>query len=304
MNFKAKFTLAFRDFIKNYGKPTLIILAVWIVIFTLNQYLISKPKEIKLIKHDLNTPVMDDTKRVSSGNQRKIQATVKEYFDYCNSKQYEKAFNMITDDCKYYVYKNDIENFKRYIDSIYDTHKVYYLQNYSNVDDTYVYILGIMDNIEATGTTGGYKLHEERIALIKYDDTFKIACDNYIKNEKIGIEKSDAFLKVNVASKELSYTREEYNLTVTNLTDNDIIIANFDTNKEVELNLGNQLRSAMNIANSTFRVKAHETETMSFIFRKYFDDDNTPTQLRLNAVRIISNYDNSIMRNYSFNIDL
>lgn len=304
MNFKTKMTLAIRDFIKDYGKPTLIVLAVWFIIFTLNQYLITKPKEIKLLKHDLNSPIMDDTKKVSVSNQRKIQAIVKEYFEYCNSKQYEKAYNLITEDCKHYVYLNDIENFKKYIDSIYNNNKVYYLQNYSNVDDTYVYILGIMDDIESTGTTGGYKVYEERIALIKNNDTFEIACDNYIKNERIGIEKEDAFLKVNVASKELSYTREEYNLTITNLTDNDIIIANFDTNKEVELNLGNQLRSAMNIANSTFRVKSHETKTMSFIFRKYFDDENTPTQLRLNAVRIISNYDNSIMRNYSFNIDL
>ncbi len=304
MNFKTKMTLAIRDFIKDYGKPTLIVLAVWFIIFTLNQYLITKPKEIKLLKHDLNSPIMDDTKKVSVSNQRKIQAIVKEYFEYCNSKQYEKAYNLITEDCKHYVYLNDIENFKKYIDSIYNNNKVYYLQNYSNVDDTYVYILGIMDDIESTGTTGGYKVYEERIALIKNNDTFEIACDNYIKNERIGIEKEDAFLKVNVASKELSYTREEYNLTITNLTDNDIIIANFDTNKEVELNLGNQLRSAMNIANSTFRVKPHETKTMSFIFRKYFDDENTPTQLRLNAVRIISNYDNSIMRNYSFNIDL
>lgn len=304
MNFKAKMTLAFRDFIKNYGKITLVVLAIWFGVFTINQYLISKPKEIKLVKHDLNKPVMDDTKKVSAGNQRKIQATVKEYFEYCNSKQYEKAFSLITQDCKNYVYKNNIENFKLYIDSIYDSNKVYYLQNYSNVDDTYVYILGIMDDIEATGTTGGYKLYEERIALIKDNDAFKIACDNYIKNERIGIEKSDAFLKVNVASKELSYTREEYNLTVTNLTDNNIIIANFDTNKEVELNLGTQLRSAMNIANSVFRIKPHETKTMSFIFRKYFDDENTPTELRLNAVRIISNYDDSIMRNYSFNIEL
>lgn len=304
MNFKTKMTLAIRDFIKDYGKPTLIVLAVWFIIFMLNQYLITKPKEIKLLKHDLNSPIMDDTKKVSVSNQRKIQAIVKEYFEYCNSKQYEKAYNLITEDCKHYVYLNDIENFKKYIDSIYNNNKVYYLQNYSNVDDTYVYILGIMDDIESTGTTGGYKVYEERIALIKNNDTFEIACDNYIKNERIGIEKEDAFLKVNVASKELSYTREEYNLTITNLTDNDIIIANFDTNKEVELNLGNQLRSAMNIANSTFRVKPHETKTMSFIFRKYFDDENTPTQLRLNAVRIISNYDNSIMRNYSFNIDL
>ncbi len=304
MNFKTKMTLAIRDFIKDYGKPTLIVLAVWFIIFTLNQYLITKPKEIKLLKHDLNSPIMDDTKKVSVSNQRKIQAIVKEYFEYCNSKQYEKAYNLITEDCKHYVYLNDIENFKKYIDSIYNNNKVYYLQNYSNVDDTYVYILGIMDDIESTGTTGGYKVYEERIALIKNNDTFEIACDNYIKNERIGIEKEDAFLKVNVASKELSYTREEYNLTITNLTDNDIIIANFDTNKEVELNLGNQLRSAMNIANSTFRVKPHETKTMSFIFRKYFDDENTPTQLRLNAVRIIANYDNSIMRNYSFNIDL
>ena len=304
MNFKAKMTLAFRDFIKTYGKPTLIVLAVWFIIFSLNQYLISKPKEIKLLKHDFNSPIMDDTKKVSAINQQKIQTVVKEYFDLCNSKQYEKAYNLITEDCKHYVFINDIENFKKYIDSIYDKNKVYYLQNYSNVDNTYVYILGIMDDVEASGTTGGYKVYEERIALIKDNDTFKIACDNYIKNERIGAENEDAFLKVNVASKELSYTREEYNLTITNLTDNNIMIANFDTNTEVELNLGNQLRSAMNIDNNIFRVGPHETKTMSFVFRKYFDDENDPTQIRLNAVRIISNNDNSIIRNYSFNIDL
>ena len=54
MNFKTKMTLAIRDFIKDYGKPTLIVLAVWFIIFTLNQYLITKPKEIKLLKHELS----------------------------------------------------------------------------------------------------------------------------------------------------------------------------------------------------------------------------------------------------------
>lgn len=305
MNIKARVTIAIRDFIKNYGKLVLIVVGVWLVIFLLNQYFILKPNEIKLIKgHDLNSPIMDDTKKVPKKYQTKIQETVKEYFDYCNSKEYEKAYNMLTNDCKNYVYMNDIENFKLYIDSIYRNNKTHYLQNYSNVGDTFVYILGIIDDIEESGTTGGFKHYEERIALIKENDSFKIACDNYIKNEKIGKQKEDAFIKVDVASKDLSYTREEYNVTITNQTNNNIIIANFDTSKEVELNLGTQYRSAINITNGVFTLRPLETKTMTFVFRKYFDDEKIPIELRFNSVRIMSNNGQSLIRNYSFNVEL
>ena len=43
---------------------------------------------------------------------------------------------------------------------------------------------------------------------------------------------------------------------------------------------------------------------MTFVFRKYFDDEKVASTLRFNSVRIMSNNGESLIRNYSFNVEL
>ena len=47
-----------------------------------------------------------------------------------------------------------------------------------------------------------------------------------------------------------------------------------------------------------------ETKEMTFVFNKYFDDEKTPSELRLNAIKIYNEETGDLVKNYSFNIKL
>lgn len=266
--------------------------------------------------YEPDSPIIDDTDAISKSTATKIKETVKAYIECCNNKDYEGAYSCLTDDCKRYVYNNDIENFKTYVDNVFATQKTYSLQNYSNLNKVYVYNLTIIDDMEATGTTGSdngegsYDKYQEKIALTKVDGEFKIANDNFIQTVELGYTSEDDFMKITIESKDVSYSLEGYNLTIQNKTNGYIILSDYTVNDEVQLNVGGELRKALNLANSQFYVGPGETREISFIFRKYFDSSRTPTELRLNAIRLLKTFEGtedttqSAVKVYSMNISL
>ena len=73
-----------------------------------------------------------------------INTTIDTYFNYCNNKQYNEAYAMVSDECKE-VYFPKIEAFKEYIDIVFNEKKIYYLQNFSNYNGMYIYRMRIME---------------------------------------------------------------------------------------------------------------------------------------------------------------
>lgn len=297
MNINSRITLAIRNFVKKYGKIIGIVFFAWLAIFLVNQYLLNKPKDIVLKEsYTPDIPIMDDTKEVSKGDAKKIHELVDQYFNYCESKEYQKAYEQLTDDCKEYVYEDSLDNFKEYVDEIFKDGKTYNIQNYSNVDNIYVYILTILDDVESSGTTGGYNTYQERIALIKdqKENTFKISNFNYITKKQINKTTEDGYLKVDVNSLQIGYDKQVYNFTVSNKTNSYIIISDNTLSNEVELNLGDELRKANNLESNLYFLGPKETKDMKFVFTKYFDDETESTEIRFNAVRVIDDYEQYI----------
>lgn len=170
------------------------------------------------------------------------------------------------------------------------------MQNYSNVGKIYIYTLTILDDIEATGTTnsddgeGNYEKYQEKIALKKVDNEFKISNNNFIQTEEVNKTTEDDYLKITVTSKDESYSMEGYNLTITNKTNGYALISDGTVNNEVQLDIGDQQRKALNISNGQFYVGPGETKKMTFIFRKYFDDGKDGTEIRLNLIRLLKTF--------------
>lgn len=311
MNNKARIKIAIRNFLKKQGRVIFIIFIIWLIIFVINQYLKSIPKKIQMSNtYTPDSPIMDETDSVSKSDAKQINEFIKTYIDYCNNKDYDNAYNLISTSCKKYVYDDNEENFKKYVDNIFSEKREYYTQNYSNVDGIYVYILTLTDDIESTGTTGGYYSYSERIAVLNEGNEIKLSNDNFIISKDLNISKEDDYIKVEVISKDIGYDTVGYNLKITNKTsDGYILISDATYSKEVSLIVGNQERGALNLNNAKFFVSPGETEEMSFTFTKYFDETTDESILQLNEVRILK----SIMTNdsyndaisvYSFNINL
>ena len=317
MTIKSKITLALRNFFKKFGKIIFIALLVWIIIFIFNMYLRNLPEQLVATNtYDPDDPVIEYGGRVPENELSSVNETLESYLNYCKNKEYENAFNMLTDDCKNFLYENNIENFKTYVDNVFNIYNNYsYNQNYSNVNNKYIYDVTILNNdILSTGTTGGYDKYEEKITIVNEDDgTKKISNQGYIDNEEIGIDAEDDNIRVRINSKDMSYTRAGYNLTITNKTDRTIVIADNEASKEVTLNVNGYYQNAINIDSINAVLAPGETKDLQFVFDRFYDSQSVDTALNLNYIRVLQNYtpgmslssqEEQAIRIYSFNISL
>lgn len=311
MNLNARITLAIRNFFRKYGRLIVIAFVIWLIIFIINQYLKNRPEETKIESaYKPDSPVIDDGGSVPKKYQDQVNSTIDTYFNYCNNKEYEKAYDMLTEDCKEYLY-GDLSLFTQYVDNIFTSKKIYNLQNYSNVDGVYIYDINILDDIESTGTTGGYDPYKEKIAIRLENNEFKISNQGFIETEEYNIVTEDDYIRVTVISKDVSYRREGYNVVIQNKTDKYIDIIDNSLSGEVTLNLGDQKRKVTNYSNAMLVLNPNSTTDAVFIFDKFYDDQKTPTQLSLENVRILDSYSIGMEntseqagRLYSYNIDL
>ncbi len=312
MNLNARITLAIRNFFKKHGRVILIIVVVWLILFLTNLYLKYRPAKIELqSSYEPDTPVIDEGDGVPKKLVNDINTTIDNYFNYCNNKDYENAFNMLTTDCQERLYNNDVNQFKNYVDIIFNKYKIYNVQNFSNVNETYIYNIRILDDISATGATGQYDTYEEKI-VIHYDNgEFKVSNQGYIGKMELNKETESDEMKVKVIKKEMSYSREEYTLEIRNKTDSYMMISDDIGVNQIMLNLGAQARQALNITNFHIILFPGEIRTITLLFNKYYDDEVDPLAINFNSVRLMPRVSNTsgdegndITRTFSFNIPL
>ena len=313
MNLNSKISIAITRFFRRYGRLIIIVATVWIIIIIINTYL----KKHRTYNNELENESTPDIAVVDSGDlsvpqkyRTDVKQTIDTYFKYCNTKEFQKAYDMLTDDCKSFLYENKLENFENYANNFYTGDKTYYIQNYSNIGKKYIYKLYVVDDLEKTGGSGGYNENVEKITVIKDKDNYKIANQGYIENKKYDnmISQTEE-ISVKVISKDISYSKEAYNLEITNKTDEYVLISDGSYIDEVTLNITDQKRDATNTQNATFLIGPNSTKSMTFIFEKFADDSKEPTEIKLNDVRIYDKYNTSLTPDdaeklFSFNIKL
>ena len=151
MDFWLNFRLKVRDFIVKY--KWIFIVGI-VVIFIIGGISLSirrgevkiKPGAGENDSSGQTEPIVNPENKASESDKDKIEKVIADYFDYCNNKEYEKAYILLNDDFKNLYFKN-INRFKTYIDKIFTTKKMYKIDNYSNFDNLYVYKINILNSL-------------------------------------------------------------------------------------------------------------------------------------------------------------
>ncbi len=306
--------LAIRAFFKKYWLYIVVIAVVWIAVILINNYLKNRPVEVVVENtYTPNIPIMNSGESVPENEQEDVNSVIDTFFNYCNNKDYRNAYNMLTDDCKEYMYGNSLESFTEYVDLIYTSKKIYNIQNYSNVDNVYIYDINILDDILSTGTTGGYQTYTEKIALINENGIYKISNQGYIKKTTFtNVYGEDQNVKIDILYKNASYSREEYAVEIQNKTNGYIVIATGDLANEITLNLGDQKRAALDMRNNQIIIAPGQKAAVYLLFDKYYDDHKTPSEINFNLIRVYGNDEETASQgltenansSYSINISL
>ena len=282
--------LRIRRFFKKYKKIIIFIVIAWAIIFTVNYILKNMPKEeIPKTTYEPNVSVMTEDE-VPEKWQATIESTIDTFVQRCNNKEYESAYNMLSDDCKDAVYPT-LSSFQKYVDNRFKEKRSYSIQNFSNVGKQYIYDVNLMDDLMATGLTNKeFYYNEEKFVFTEDDKSLKLAISGFVRRNNLNIFAEDENLKVNILYKDVYYDHEIYSVTLTNRSTHPIVIADGTTNNEVVTNTGEDERSEKNVGTYGIVLQPNESKSYKFQFNKYCDDGNAPTYMMFNNIRVLQSY--------------
>ena len=292
MDYFVALRLKAMNFYKRNKKKIFVFLIIWLIIFIIN--LILKNRPVKLpdpsTTYQPHVSVLDSEKEVPEKYREPIENLIDKYFNYCNSGEYEKAYNLITAECREKNYPT-LEQFTSYVNHVFEgKKKIYNIQNYSIVDNKYIYDIRILDDILATGTNEGYYYYDEKIVLIEENGNMKLSIAEYIGEEKMNAVSENDDIIVEVVNKSVDYETETYTVKVTNKTDKYVVIADNTQDNEIVLDLGSQTRRPTNMTYGNIIVKPNSSVTQTLVFDKFYDNGLKAQKLTFGQIRILNEY--------------
>lgn len=285
-----------RNFFKKNKIIIFIVIGIWALLFILNKYLANiNIEKVPITTYDPHVSVMDSTSSVPKKLQDPISNIIDEFIGYCNNKEYDKAYNLLSEECKNNEYSN-IKDFEKYVNRRFPNKKLYCIQDYSNLNGKYIYQVKIYDDFLSTGLTDSeYKYYDEKITVEKdSNNELKLSVGKYIETTDIKSVAEDDYLKIDIKNKTVKYDSEVYHLKITNRSEYTVVIA--DNNIEAEeivISLGSEYRNRAEAYLDPVILQPGESKEYDFTFTKFYDDGDTSQYMIFNAIRVMENYTGS-----------
>lgn len=275
----------------------LVIVAIFLGIKSLNTYYekdeATKKEQIENQNKNETTEKFENTEKNNNTIEPKsISNAIKSFVNYCNNRELESAYKMLTDDCKQAMFPTIEEFEKNYINNIFYITRTYEVQKWSTDGNISTYLITLYGDILSTGNTNNYT--QDYYTFIKNDDgIYKLNINSYIckKDKNIATTVNNVTVKVEKVNVYEEY--EEATITITNNTGKTICLTG---NKYVEnIYLQNSKGVEYSSLNSEFDeqellVKANHTQTFIVEFNKVYNPSNKATYLVLSD--IIFDYEN------------
>ena len=155
---------------------------------------------------------------------------INKFMEYCNEGSIEKAYNLLSDDCKEVLFETK-EDFKdNYYDSIFNKEtKLYTVENWTSN----TYKVNISNNILATGKITNNFM--DYFTVVKENDEYKLNIKNYIGKENINKETENNNIKIKILKKDIYMDYEIYDIQIMNNSDDNILLDTKRNTKTVYL---------------------------------------------------------------------
>ena len=183
-------------------------------------------------KNNAENEYSDNNNLTQSNNQATTTndkiSTIEQFIEYCNNKDLESAYNMLTEKCKEEMFSN-IETFENiYYNSTFENiSKVATIEKWANN----TYIVKITENPLSTGKIATTK-EEQKIDYITVvqdeDNNYKLNINSYIGYKEISKTKEIDGIKIEILGRHTYRDYETYEIKVTNNSDENVTIDTLD----------------------------------------------------------------------------
>ena len=163
---------------------------------------------------------------------KSIPKTIEAFVYYCNIKDVESAYKMLTDECKNAMFPT-VEDFKKiYVDYIFDIDRTYKLDKWIAETDKVIYLITLYGDILATGNTDD--VVQDYYTIIKQDNgVYRLNINSYIYGKKIDNENTYNDITVKIENIDVYEDREGATITITNNSNKVVCIRGNTTNENV-----------------------------------------------------------------------
>lgn len=163
---------------------------------------------------------------------KSIPKTIEAFVYYCNIKDVESAYKMLTDECKNAMFPT-VDDFKQiYVDYIFDIDRTYKLDKWIAETDKVIYLITLYGDILATGNTDD--VVQDYYTIIKQDNgVYRLNINSYIYGKKIDSESTYNDITVKIENIDVYEDREGATITITNNSNKVVCIKGNTPNENV-----------------------------------------------------------------------
>lgn len=284
----------FRYYNQNRKTIWLVIIAIIILIIAIQAINnIIKNQNVKTSNNTINEKEYENNLNINilisnESVEEDEKLIIDQFIRYCNAGKIQDAYNLLTENCKNELFPT-IEHFKNNYYNIYFlTTKLYSKEHF--VVDTYK--IKLYDDILSTGNVNTNAIEDYFTLEKQKDDTIKLNISNYIGNKKINIKNTDENLQIKIVKKDIYKEYEKYELEVTNLTYNTILLDSKENTKTMYLVGDNNVKYysiSHEILKENLIIKPKATVKISIKYNKEYNSNRTVNQVVFSD--IIPNYE-------------
>lgn len=159
---------------------------------------------------------------------------INKFIDYCNSGEIQKAYELLSNDCKEQEYSN-VEKFeKNYFNKIFDEPKLCDLTAWITNGDKITYRIEFAEDILTTGNSQKLNI-EDYYTIVKENGEYKLNIHNYIGKEEINKKEKQNNITFNILEKYVYMEYEIYKINVKNESNKKIMIDSRESTKNVNI---------------------------------------------------------------------
>lgn len=179
-----------------------------------------------------------DGEQISSDTLIEAKETIESFINYCNDKEIEQAYNVLTQECKDQLYPT-LEAFtENYWSKLFKQKKICIIENWTG--DTYK--VTITEDMLTTGKSINGSAYIEYMTIKKTGDVSQLNINNYIGKTEINKTAKERDIEINIASKDTYMDYEIYNIQISNNSDKNIMLDTLVNNDTIYLQDSNGIK--------------------------------------------------------------
>ena len=224
---------------------------------------------------------------------------IEEFVEFCNNKEIEKAYNLLSNECKEQMYPTIDVFYNAYYKNIFNSKKVVTVENWVNN----IYKVKYNDDSLSTGIYSETNIIQDYITLVMDDeDNYKLNINSYIGRNIFDSYAEHNNINIHIKQIDNYMEYQEYTFIITNKSENTILLDDgTNINSLYILDENNISYSAYTHEISEASLKLSQGETKEIKIKYYSKFSSEKKIEKVVFSRILLNYEkyeNLINKNY------